>query len=369
MKSTNINHIPALDHLRFVAALLVFAFHLFHYSFWQWKPAPYAPWLGLIVEGHTGVALFFVLSGFLFMTIALQGGAIRYGPFIRNRLLRIFPLFVFFFFIAISIGREEFRATDVLYMLFSNIGQPPTSRFFITGAAWTISVEFAFYLVFPFLARFVLHEGVAYLLRLIALMMLVKVVTYGVSQEPTHMFYSTLVGRFDQFLWGMVAAVVWQRRQAWLELYGRWALPAALLTVWGCLAWMAQHASYFSQDRQQPVWVVWGTVEALAWAFVVLAYLGARVAWPTFLMRALNHGGTWSYSIYLWHAPLIFVVHHYFGVWEPTGSVAINCLLNFALLFPAVLVLAATSYVTIERPFLRMRSSYVHCNNLRDGCV
>ena len=70
--------------------------------------------------------------------------------------------------------RDVFRAPDVLYVLFSNIGKPPTSEHFITGAAWTISVEFTFYLVFPFLARFVRAEGVGYLLRLIALMALVK---------------------------------------------------------------------------------------------------------------------------------------------------------------------------------------------------
>lgn len=359
MKSQNLPHIPALDHLRFLAALLVFAFHLFHYYFGQWQPAPYAAWIGLMVEGHTGVALFFVLSGFLFMTMAQQGGVIRYGPFMRNRFLRIFPLFVFFFVIAISLGREEFRAADVLYLFFSNIGQPPTSRYFITGAAWTISVEFTFYLVFPFLARFALQEGAAYLLRLMALMLLVKIAAYGISAHPTHMFYSTLIGRFDQFLWGMLAAMVWQRRQAWLQRHGRKLLPAALLVIWGVTAWMARHASYFSPQQHQPAWVIWGSIEALAWAFVVLAYLGARIAWPAWLARSLGHGGAWSYSIYLWHALLIFVVHHYLGVWKPTDSVAINCLVNFCVLLPPTLLLAALSYHTIERPFLRMRGPYL----------
>src|SRR5690606_21204083 len=138
------------------------------------------------------------------------------------------------------VGRDAFRPADVLYVFFSNLGQAPTSGSFITGAAWTISVEFTFYLVFPFLARFVRAEGAGYLLRLIALMALVKLAAYGVTERATHMFYSTLVGRFDQFLWGMLAAVVWPERRAWLEGHGRAPLVLAVLLVWAATTWQAR---------------------------------------------------------------------------------------------------------------------------------
>ena len=360
MKSLNVAHMPALDHLRLLAALLVFAFHVFHFYFGQWQPAPYAAALGLITEGHTGVALFFVLSGFLFMTIGLQGGEIRYGAFIRNRFLRIFPLFLFFFFIAISVGRDDFRAADVLYVFFSNLGQAPTSGSFITGAAWTISVEFTFYLVFPFLARFVRAEGAGYLLRLIALMALVKLAAYGVTERSTHMFYSTLVGRFDQFLWGMLAAVLWAQHRAWFERHGRVLLALAVALVWAATSWQARFASHFSPDPRQAAWVVWGTVEALMWSALVLGYVAARIVWPAPVARALERGGEWSYSFYLWHGLLLYVLHRYVGVWTPFGSVALNALANFVVLLPLALALAALSYTTIERPFLRLRGGYVH---------
>ena len=350
---------PALDHLRLLAALLVFAFHVFHFYFGQWQPAPYAAALGLITEGHTGVALFFVLSGFLFMTIGLQGGEIRYGAFIRNRFLRIFPLFLFFFFIAISVGRDDFRAADVLYVFFSNLGQAPTSGSFITGAAWTISVEFTFYLVFPFLARFVRAEGAGYLLRLIALMALVKLAAYGVTERSTHMFYSTLVGRFDQFLWGMLAALCWQRYASVLQRHGRWLLVLALALLWLASTVQARYASYFSPEPRQAFWVFWGTAEALVWAGVVLAYLGAGIAWPRPLARWLERGGAWSYSLYLWHGLVLFVLHRAVGGWMPLSSVAANAVLHFALVLPLSLAVAWLSFITIEQPFLRLRGRYV----------
>ena len=359
MKSHNLAYIPALDHLRLLAALLVLVFHTFHVYFGQWQPAPYAAALGLVTEGHTGVALFFVLSGFLFMTMALQAEHIAYGAFMRNRLLRIFPLFLFFFFVAISLQRDAFRAPDVLYVLFSNIGKPPTSEHFITGAAWTISVEFTFYLVFPFLARFVRAEGAVYLLRLLALMALVKLAAWGVAERATLMFYSTLVGRFDQFLWGMLAALLWQRHADVLRRHGRWLLALALALLWLATAVQARFASYFLPEPRQAFWVFWGTAEALVWAGVVLAYLGAGIAWPQWLARWLERGGAWSYSLYLWHALVLFTLHRAVGGWMPFASVAANALLHFALALPLCLGVAWLSFITIEQPFLRLRGRYV----------
>lgn len=360
MKSHNLAYIPALDHLRLLAALLVLAFHTFHLYFGHWQPAPYAAALGLLTEGHTGVALFFVLSGFLFMTIGLQSEHIDYRAFMRNRLLRIFPLFLFFFFVAISVQRDVFRAPDVLYVLFSNIGKPPTSEHFITGAAWTISVEFTFYLVFPFLARFVRAEGVGYLLRLIALMALVKLAAWGVAERATLVFYSTLVGRFDQFLWGMVAALLWQQRPfaGFVQRHGRGLLVLALALLWAATTVQARFASYFLPEPRQAFWVFWGTAEALVWSGVVLAYLGAGIRWPQPLAHWLERGGAWSYSLYLWHGLVIFVLHRAVGAWMPLGSVAANALLHFALALPLSLAVAWLSFITIEQPFLRLRGRY-----------
>ncbi len=135
---------------------------------------------------------------------------LTYFDFMRNRFLRIFPLFLFIFFVAISIGRNEFRAADVLYLFFSNLGAAPTSNSFITGAAWTISIEFTFYAVFPFIAMAVMKKGPSYIFQIIFILLFFKLGAYFISENPKHMFYSTLLGRFDQFLMGMLAAMAYQ---------------------------------------------------------------------------------------------------------------------------------------------------------------
>lgn len=358
MKSSNIEHIAALDHLRLMAALLVFAFHVFHHVFGHWQPMPDIWPYGLITEGHTGVSLFFALSGFLFMRIGLEG-PMRYGDFIRNRFLRIFPLFVFFYFIAVSVGRDDFRAADVLYLFFSNLGQAPTSNSFITGAAWTISVEFTFYLVLPFLVRFSREQGPGFLWRLLLLMALVKLGAYAVTARSTHMLYSTLVGRFDQFLWGMLAAMIWHRHGNWLKSRARHGWLVMVVLVWAATAWQAHVASFFLPQPKQVFWLFWGSLEAMLWSGLILLYVAAEVRWPAWAMKAMRQGGAWSYSLYLWHGLVIFVLGHYGLQWLPFDHVPLNFAFSVLWMLPVSLAVAALSYHTIELPFLRLRRTYL----------
>ena len=285
--SANLTWNPRLAHLRGMAALLVLAFHVFHSFHGQWRPFPWATGFGWLVEGHTGVSLFFVLSGFLFMNIAQRaGGVIDYGAFMRNRVLRIFPLFVVVFFVAISIGRDAFRPQDALYLVFSNLGDAPTSKQFMTGAAWTISVEFTFYLVFPFVARFALAQGPGYLFRLIGLLLLLKAGAWLASERPTHMIYSTLLGRLDQFLIGMLAAQLAAQFRLRV-LHGVWVVGAAAL-MWALLELQMRRASYFLPQPRQAFWLVWPTVEAMGWAAVISTYVNWRgTAW-NWLGRSLE---------------------------------------------------------------------------------
>lgn len=363
MKSRNLRYIPAIDQLRLLAALLVFSFHFFHMYKGGWVPLPQYAWLGLITEGHTGVALFFVLSGFIFMTIAAEGEAIAYAKFLRNRLLRIAPLFLTVFVVAISIQRDRFVATDLLYVFVTNIGNPPTSWHIVTGPAWSISVEFAFYLVFPFLALFVRERGAIYLVKLILMLLVIKLAAYVAADNAKLMLYSTLVGRFDQFLIGMLAGLVYHRRQAWLEQRGRLLLLAGALLTLVAVGVQARYASTFLTDQKQPFWIVWGTIEALCWACVILGFVGGRVSFGARLDHVFATCGAWSFSIYMWHALILFTAHELLGPVGGTGLIAL--VLNAVALLGATLAFSWLSYSVIEQPFLGLRTRYVEAVSAR----
>lgn len=357
MKSLNIPYNPKIDQLRWLAATIVFLFH-FHLEYPSVGGIPIGTaLLGIVTEGHTGVGLFFTLSGFLFMQIALHQKQIVYRDFIRNRFLRIFPLFFTIFLLATSIGRDTFLPQDIFYLLSSNLGLAPTSNTVITGAAWCISLEFLFYMLFPFLGRFAMERGARYLLKLLALMLFFKVAAYTVNDHSTLMYFSTFVGRFDQFLIGMLAAMLYQRHGEVLRRNARWLLPLACGVV--VLNSAAQaHFAGFSVTSKSPFWIGWSMLESSGWACLIVAWVGFDKSLPAWLARIVCHGGKVSFSFYLLHMAVIHVFARWFGVVSLTGNGWVDAAIWLVAVYAATWGLATLSYSAIEEPFLRMRRGY-----------
>jgi peptidoglycan/LPS O-acetylase OafA/YrhL len=357
MKSPNIRYDPRIDQLRWLAALIVFLFH-FHVEYRSRSGTGLAgPWWGIVTEGHTGVGLFFTLSGFLFMRIAQHQGHIVYRDFVRNRLLRIFPLFLMIFLLAISIGRDRFQPQDIFYILATNLGNSPTSASVVTGAAWCISLEFLFYLVFPFLARFTLDQGPRYLVKLLALMVLFKLFVYAENERSTLMYFSTFVGRFDQFLVGMLAAVLYARQETRLVRWAAWLVPLALLLAVANSAWQAGTAP-FDPATRSPFWITWSLQESASWALLIVAWVAMRRPLPRRLEAALCHGGKVSFSFYLLHAAVIHAAGRWVGLPHVTGHAPVDAVLLGAGVYAVTWAIATLSFGAIEEPFLSMRRRY-----------
>ena len=357
MKSLNLAYNPRIDQLRWLAATIVFLYH-FHLQYRVLGGGGIAnSWFGLITEGHTGVGLFFTLSGFLFMQIALFQKEFSYRAFLRNRCLRILPLFLTIFVLAVSVGRDKFAPADLLYVFSTNLGLAPTSYTPITGAAWSISVEFTFYLVFPFLARFALEQGARYLFKLMALMLFFKLAAFNVNEHSTLMYFSTLVGRFDQFLVGMLAAMLYQRHGDEVRLHAGWLLPLAAAVVVLASAAQTRYATFLPLTHDR-FWIFWSMIESSSWACFILAWVGFRKPLPRALERVLGHGGKISFSFYLLHMAMLHMLAAWFGMPVITGHRGLDLALALVVVYGATWALSTLSYSAIEEPFLRMRHSY-----------
>ena len=279
MQSSNIAYVPALDHIRAYAALLALFYHglqlfwhqaaygsLFDATHWL---ATANPLLALLVEGHTAVALFMVLSGFIF-TWGAKGRNIVYRSFIRNRLLRTYPLFIALIVLGISAMPERFSWQALLTTVFglaNMAGHLDISPF--SAMFWAVAVEWHFYLLFPFLLLFLNGRGAGYLLGLIALVLAWRSIAWLLTGEVRELAYFTIAGRLDQFLIGMLAGA-WCAREdsvpapAWI-----FPLVAALVIA---AVWLFHRAGGWPQDNA--LRIAWGTFEGALWAAFLVAYLG-----------------------------------------------------------------------------------------------
>jgi peptidoglycan/LPS O-acetylase OafA/YrhL len=221
VKSQNIRYLPGVDHLRAVAALLIVYYHglqlftyyeRFHqpYTFGHWLQSPLW-YLGILLEGHTAVALFMVLSGFIF-TYGSLGKEVIYSRFLANRFLRTYPLFILLVFVGISAFPGQFELLPLLQTMFgfANASGALQLKSF-SSMFWAISVEWHFYLVFPFLLLFLQRYGVKYLLGLMAVFLVFRVMAFYQGAQIRDLTYMTIIGRMDQFLLGMLVAVVYAR--------------------------------------------------------------------------------------------------------------------------------------------------------------
>lgn len=359
-------YLSRLDHLRFLAASLVVMFHYFHQT--QGDLRSGNPLISLIDEGHTGIALFMVISGFIFTVIAGHKD-IHYVGFIRNRAIRIYPLLIVAAFLQLLIGTyNDHRNYGFLQLLgwlvpfrSETIGLSPYFQ-----QMWTIWVELQFYLIFPFLILFVRRYGNRYLLGLLGLLWLLRALVYAASGEVRYLAYETLFGRLDQFVVGILLGRLWLRRadqgpdqlprQSWL-----WLLPASALLLAG-LHLFSLRAGF--SNIKSPVWVVWPLAEALLWAPCVWVYLHARWPGPQAIRagvdRALAALGAISFSTYVFHNLVLAAYSAHVGVLAFTGRERLDTLLTGALcVLPLVMLMAALSYHLIEKPFLALRKPYL----------
>src|SRR5262245_27161362 len=117
MRSSSGAYYIGLDHLRALAAFLVFTWHFLHSAGLPYGSPPSFFPLAILDEGHTGVALFMTLSGYLFAKL-LDRKAIHYGWFLWNRLLRLGPLL----FLGILLkGAIEFNENGTLLPYLTRI--------------------------------------------------------------------------------------------------------------------------------------------------------------------------------------------------------------------------------------------------------
>jgi peptidoglycan/LPS O-acetylase OafA/YrhL len=306
-----------------------------------------------ITGGYAGVDVFFVISGFLMTAIILprvESGRFSLSGFYLARVRRILPALAVlciavlafgWFFLAPYLYASLGKNAGASLLFISNFTYNRAGGYFAAPAhdnwllhTWSLSVEWQFYLLYPLLLMLLARlprpsRGLVGAALLFILLASWAVAVYLTSAKPTSAFFMLPARAWELLAGSLVFLYSGHPLQ---EKYRRPAEFAGLTLI---------ALTILTFDRNTP----WPGIAA------VLPVLGACLILTAARQESVWTGnpfaqslGRWSYSIYLWHWPLV-VGLGYFGLHEEWPWLLAAMI--------ASILLGALSYRMVEQPSSR----------------
>ncbi|WP_104193287.1 acyltransferase family protein [Cryobacterium sp. Y82] len=298
--------------------------------------------LGWPSGGFIGVDIFFVISGFLITSLLLKEhartGRISLVDFYRRRIRRILPVSLLVLVVTVAVGFLVLPSARALSTLWDGIysalfvanwhfAAVGTDYLQATNAVsplqhyWSLAVEEQFYFVWPFLLIVIFALAGRRTLSAGALITLVAVTTgvitlaflawsfFETSTSPAIAYFSTGARAWELGIGAFVAAAA----------PGLAKLP---LRVRPPIAWLGLAlivASLVLISRDSPFPAPWGLLPVAGAALVIAAGIGQpeqRLLFPL-TNPVSRYVGKISYSLYLWHFPVMILLATIFATDSP----------------------------------------------------
>ena len=347
-------YITGLDGIRAIAVIMVLAYHLK---------------LALFKSGFLGVTVFFVLSGYLITGILIseveEEGTIDLKNFWLRRIRRLVPavmsMAVVIIFVSAVVNKIIFTkgCKDFLASVlgFNNWWQifNKVSYFEAAGVTspfthcWSLAIETQFYLIYPLILlgiyklvksrgegrakRGLLFAGVTLLLALISVILMI--VLFDPQQDASRVYYGTDTRAFS-LLFGALLAILWEYRMVPRRL------SASVNMVLGSVSFAVLIVMTIAINGSSNFWYRGGQFFGTILTVLMVYAVSGRKTWLSrFLSNpVLKWIGDRSYSIYLWHYPIILLISK--GIKASWWITLIEIVLS--------VVLAELSYRFIETP-------------------
>lgn len=347
-------YITGLDGIRAIAVIMVLAYHLK---------------LALFKSGFLGVTVFFVLSGYLITGILIseveEEGTIDLKNFWLRRIRRLVPavmsMAVVIIFVSAVVNRVIFTkgCKDFLASVlgFNNWWQifNKVSYFEAAGVpspfthCWSLAIETQFYLIYPLFLlgiyklaksrgegrakRGLLFAGVTLLLALISVILMIAL--FNPQQDASRVYYGTDTRAFS-LLFGALLAILWEYRMVPRRL------SASVNMVLGSVSFAVLLVMTIAINGSSNFWYRGGQFFGTILTVLMVYAVSGRKTWLSrFLSNpVLKWIGDRSYSIYLWHYPIILLISK--GIKASWWITLIEIVLS--------VVLAELSYRFIETP-------------------
>lgn len=296
---------PHIQVLRAISVILVFFYHLK---------------IDLFKNGYLGVDIFFVISGFVITKNLYEEfkekKEINFLNFYKKRFKRIFP--VLFFILTIVFLFYKFYGPpdislkkDFLYSIsglsnffylinqvdyFNNIFDNPL------GHTWSLGIEEQFYIIYPLLL-FILIKNfkdnkTAIILYFIIFLSLIIINFFNINN--TTVFYLPFL-RFWEFFLGCVIPFLRIKKNNQLSL------------VFFILIFIILFSNIFGENNTNSTLYIFKNILVTFFAsFFLIFYNRPKNLLIIFENKFFTFLGNLSYSIYLWHLPIIYFSNIYF---------------------------------------------------------
>jgi peptidoglycan/LPS O-acetylase OafA/YrhL len=322
---------------------------------------------GFLARMDIGVAVFFVLSGFLLYSphARANAGVGRRQPlrtFATRRGARLVPAWLLALAATPLLVPEAREVHPTVWL--ANLAQLQSLRFdwVVPGLAqlWSLSTEVMFYLALPFLgilvARLVRGRPAwvepLLLLALGSGALAFRVAAYSGVLPDGYTWHQTLPATLDWFVWGMLLAVV-RARSAWADS-ARMVVGGAgdaLLVIAVSIFWVLTTRLAGPYDLAVPS-ASEDLLKHLGYGLVALllitpSVLGAATVLSGLLRSPLiTYLGRISYAVFLWHMPVMFAVRRALGYDLFAGHFWATVIGTLVVTVP----IAALSWHLVERP-------------------
>ena len=337
-----------LDGLRGALATCVFAHHFYLMYRWntegQWSVADNfgLHWMYFAQNlGAIPVSLFFMITGFLFLN-KLKQKEINWKNLYIARIRRIMPLYLLSLLFVVyasfkAVGVENVAFWDGADWLFhwATFRYLPLNDFvsFVSnaGVQWTLLYEWGFYFSLPFIHT-AMHQLPASNKKQWGVMALCGAL-FGwiITQTDTHHYWQFVLSAAAVSLSDVLLPFI-RRYKKWLNV----ALPLLLL------------ATAFLFPPYTPI-------NRILVALLFLLLAGGYDFGGILRHHGMKMLGDMSYSIYLMHGVVLYSVFALGGWFDFQAHGLLVYIATFPLIFVLVLLLSCTTYLGVERPFLRKR--------------
>lgn len=295
----------------------------------------------IFLHANVGVSYFFILSGFIMIVAYHRKDKIEYFDYYRNRFARIYPLYVLGLLLYLITRYSNFSFYKGFLYLFGLQSWIPGEAMILNFPGWSISVEFLFYLLFPWLYNYLYSKGNKSIWIITVIIWIITQVfcnLYSASSyyqgphtESHELLYYFPLMHINEFLAGNLAGLYFVKNS------GQKNYDVPVVIIFGLLLLSLIFLPLFYHN---------GLMAILFIPLIILISRNNGVLTKIFSLKPLQYLGEASYAVYITHIPVLYILRELLK----QGNYNFSIDIVFGIYIVVLVITCILFYQFIEKP-------------------